>query len=262
MISCRNLLMGMACAALMFGHASAQAEEDNANDEPKSAFASKVASGENVVLFKIHDISPIKNENGEVTDCEFSLTLYNRSPKTIDAATMQLSWMDDGISNVIDIEEKLEISQASQLSSWQESHRSKTENFTSKNLNTTVVLPKIKPFRQVSLKSRLASDRCFLMLGNVDFSFDICRVIENKGSEDSANFIVGDASSSEGECKALFRYVSAKDPEYYREFQQVSFNEEAEQQVKSKKKDIEDIAAKYEEVMQKTKSIKDTLDSI
>ncbi len=51
MKSYKQLLLSVACATLMMGNTSVMAE-----DAPADEFSSKIASGENVVLFKVHDV--------------------------------------------------------------------------------------------------------------------------------------------------------------------------------------------------------------
>lgn len=258
MKSCKQLLLSAVCAAAVFGTTAVRAAETADADE----FSSKIASGESVVLFKVHDINPIKNEDGIITDCEFGLTFYNRSPKSIDAATMNLSWTDEGIANVIDFEEQQDISMTSQsVRSLSQAAQPKTADVTSKDLTTSVVLPQIKPFRQLSLKSKLKTDRCFLMLENADFSFTVCNVTDT-----SVNTNTRRLTSSKGQtgsdCASLFRFVSSKDPEYYREFQKVSFNEEAARRQEERKKNMEEIDESYNKILEGINNITETLNSI
>ena len=262
MKSYKQLLMSAACATLLLGNVNAIA----ADEPPADEFSSKIASGENVVLFKIHDVKPIKNPDGIVKDCEFSLTLYNRSPKSVDKSTIKLSWLDESISEVIDEEDKKDIDDIVNKDenteqylndSNQQVHPIKTEDVASKTLVTTIVLPQIKPFRQVSLKSKIKSDRCFLMIEDADFSFSDCSVSE---PENSSSGMKGGSASND--CQTLFRFVSPKDPEYYREFQKVSFNEESEKRQEVRKKDNQEMEAAYDKMISSLKEITDTLKSI
>ncbi len=261
MKSCKQLLMSVACGVLLSGAAVAQ-NADNASDDE---FASKIASGENVVLFKIHDVNPIKDEDGIVTDCEFGLTLYNRSPKSVDAATINLSWKDDGISEVIKTEEKEDLSSADkgQIKSLTQAQQPKTANLVSENLTAAVILPQIKPFRQVSLKSKIKSDRCFLMIEDADFSFTNCKVTEQSSATGNRRLpMARTGDTGGGDCKSLFRFVSPRDPEYYREFQKVSFNEEAKQRAEKRKKDVDELDASYKKMIESLNSTIETLESI
>lgn len=262
MKSYKQLLLSAVCATFFFGAMNAFAEEDQNNND----FLSNISSGENVVLFKVHDVKPLKNEDGIVTDCEFGLTLYNRSPKSIDNATMQLSWLDDSVSMVIDEEDKQDIEEITADTKKKNfvnnpqlnPSRPKTENFVSKDLTTSVTLPQIKPFRQVSLKSKIKSDRCFLMIGDARFSFSSCTVSES-GSESRRS---SGLRQEGGSCQSLFRFVSPRDPEYYREFQKVSFNEEAEKRAEQRKKEINELDENYNRMMDSLSNTLDVLVSI
>ena len=271
MKSYKQLLMSVACSALFMGNMNVMAADA---EIPADEFSSKIASGENVVLFKIHDVKPIKNPDGIVKDCEFNLTLYNRSPKRVDKATIRLSWIDESISQVINEEDKKDIDEIVNekekgeefLNENQPQARPiKTEDVASKTLVTTVVLPQIKPFRQVSLKSKIKSDRCFLMIENADFSFPDCQITEpESSSSQGASLRVGslDGVGGANECQSLFRFVSPKDPEYYREFQKVSFNEEAEKRQESRKKDNKEMKDAYDKMIASIKEVSETLSSI
>ena len=262
MKSYKQLLLSVACAALVMGNTSAMADEEVV---PNDEFSSKIASGENVVLFKVHDVKPIKNQDGVVKNCEFRLTLYNRSPKNVDKATINLSWVDDSISEVIDEEDKKDIDEIADAKEDNDGYINdkqpqvrpiKTEDVTSKTLTTTVALPQIKPFRQVSLKSKIKSDRCFLMIENADFSFSDCSVTEPETSSGMSS------SGSKSDCQSLFRFVSPRDPEYYREFQKVSFNEEAEKRQKMREKDKNEMDEAYKKMMASLKKVSETLQSL
>ena len=264
---CKKLLMSVACAALMLGSVSAQAADDDEENE----FSSKIASGENVVLFKIHDIKPLRDDVGDIKECEFGLTLYNRSPKTIDAITMDLSWLDESVAEVIDAEykdeqealnkQKLQHSVAKNLKNVQNQPQPKTEDFTPKMLNTSIDLPKIKPFRQVTLKSKLKSDRCFLMMKEVDVSFSSCNITDEKPDNVDRRAALN-RSQTPNECKSLFRFVSPRDPEYYREFQKVSFNEDAARRQQVRKNDMEEMEKNYNKIIQSVNHVTEVLETI
>ena len=271
----KQLLMGAACAAFILSGVNVNAAEEGAAADDE--FVSKITSGENVVLFKIHDVASLKNDDGVITECEFSLTLYNRSPKYIDGATIDLTWVDEGVSSVIEEEEKKDIEDvAAGRDKVRRMKLPKTENFVSKDLTASVNLPSIKPFRQVSLKSKIKSDRCFLMIEDATYTFSSCNVSDTGSSNTNKNPSAGNAirlnssilaqsGSSVGggsECDNLFRFVSARDPEYYREFQKVSFNEEASQRQESRAKDLKEFEDNYGKIMENLNDAVTTLEGI
>lgn len=266
MKSYKQLLLSAVCATFFLSAMNVFAEEEQKDND----FLSSISSGENVVLFKVHDVKPLRNEDGIVTECEFGLTLYNRSPKNISNATMQLSWLDDGVSMVIDDEDKQDIEDIAAdakkknfINNRQlKLPRPKTEDFVSKDLMATVVLPQIKPFRQVSLKSKIKSDRCFLMIGDANFSFSSCSITESDSGSGSGVRRSGGLMQEGGSCQTLFRFVSPRDPEYYREFQKVSFNEEAEKRSELRKKEINELEENYNRMIDSLDNTLDVLMSI
>lgn len=248
----RQLFASTACALLMFGVSAARAADDN------NEFASRIAAGTNVVLFKVHDVTPIKNEDGEVTDCEFGVTLYNRSPDSVENALLNLSWKDEAISDVIAQESKDAKNEVNSLKSSVE--RKTTASLETPALTASINLPAIKPFRQVSLKSKIASDRCFLMVNDASFTLENCNIISSDTSVRSSRSLVSKANkAAAGNCMSLFKYVSVRDPEYYREFQKVSFNDEAKQRQEARKKDVDELQDSYKAMLENLNKITETL---
>lgn len=248
----RQLFASTACALLMFGVSAARAADDN------NEFASRIAAGTNVVLFKVHDVTPIKNEDGEVTDCEFGVTLYNRSPDSVENALLNLSWKDEAISDVIAQESKDAKNEVNSLKSSVE--RKTTASLETPALTASINLPAIKPFRQVSLKSKIASDRCFLMVNDASFTLENCNIISSDTSVRASRSLVSKANkAAAGNCMSLFKYVSVRDPEYYREFQKVSFNDEAKQRQEARKKDVDELQDSYKAMLENLNKITETL---
>lgn len=168
------------------------------------------------ILFKIHDIVPVKSNEGEVVGCDYSATFFNRSNLTIRSASLDLSWKDNAIDEVI-TQEKKEDSVKNNRNMGRA--RSVTERNTDKVIAGSLDVPTIKPVGQVTVKSRVNSDRCFLMLDNARFQVKNCNAENAQGQ--AANRNRGDMA-----CGRLFKYVSAEDPQYYLEFKVVSVDEE------------------------------------
>ena len=68
-------------------------------------------------------------------------------------------------------------------------------------------------FQQVSLKTKVDTDRCFLLLNDMDISIDNCGTVAS-----------GEKTSRRG-CENMFRYISPKMADYYTEFKEVSQDE-------------------------------------
>ena len=165
------------------------------------------------VLFKIHDITPVKNNEGEITGCEYTTTFYNRSSVNIAGAVLDLVWHDEAVSEVIDQEKKQDA--AENNVSMNRAH-STTERTADKKLSTSIEVPAIAPSRQVVVNSTINSDRCFLLIEDVDFTVKNCKTASLSGNE----------SGSVGSCDGMFMFVSPKDAQYYLEFKAVPVSEQ------------------------------------
>lgn len=53
------------------------------------------------LLFKIHDITPVENREGEVIACDFNTTFYNRSGYNLKEAMLDFTWKDTSLEDVI-----------------------------------------------------------------------------------------------------------------------------------------------------------------
>ncbi|MBO7556209.1 MAG: hypothetical protein J6T72_02285 [Alphaproteobacteria bacterium] len=188
-------------------------------------------SKKSAVLFKIHDIVPVKNSDGDVTSCEYNVTFYNRSSVSVGGAIMDLSWNDSVVSEIIEqekqkdsVENDVNINRA----------RSVTERTTNKKLSTSIEVPAIAPSAQVVVTSTINTDRCFLLIEDVDYKVKNCR--------SSAESATGGRSKA-GSCDALFMFVSPQDAQYYLEFKAVPVAEQrksAESEFDKKKRRVND----------------------
>ena len=171
--------------------------------------AKEEADSNEAVLFKIHDIIPEKDSDGKVTHCNIGATFFNNTKIDIANASISLGWDDEVIGETIDQEERAEKEQK-RLNTRTARSRYSTAGFTTKDIKATLKLPPLKAGQQVSLKTKIATDRCFLLLNDMDVNVGNC----------------GTASMNErisrGGCNNLFRYISPKMPEYYVEFKEIS----------------------------------------
>lgn len=191
---------------------------------------------EDALLFKIHDITPVKNDDGEVTACDFNTTFYNRSSYTLRTAEVDLGWKDSTINKVVEDEKK-------------ESARnrrgraiSETERTTPIDLNTVLEVNSLRPHKQITINSRINTDRCFLLLEDVDFKIKSCNV---EGLQDRRGARrTGGGLASDG-CTRLFKFVSAGDPQYYLEFKEITLSEQDAQLAAQKKEQQSEINNMY-----------------
>ncbi len=99
----KKFLWHATCALLALSAVPAWAEDGEDSDE----LVSSIDESQPAVLFKVHDIKPLKNRDGKITNCEFNITFFNRSNKNVDNATVNLTWKDEAIGNVIEDEKEL-----------------------------------------------------------------------------------------------------------------------------------------------------------
>lgn len=219
-----------------------------ANINTASAAAPTQAK-ENAVLFKIHDITPVKNNDGEVVGCDYTATFYNRTDLVIRNAVLDLSWKDTAISEVIENEKKEDAAKNRRSLGRA---RSTTERNTDRTVEGQLEVPTIKPATQVEVKSRVNTDRCFLLIENVDFNTKSCNAETPTGQD------VNGRRRDGGNCTRLFSFVSPEDPQYYLEFKAITVDEEKaeiEQQRKKQRNETDEMYKKTVSAIDATNSI-------
>ena len=194
---------------------------------------------EEVVLFKIHDIVPEKDPDGKVLFCNIGATFFNRTKSDIANVSMNLSWEDEVIIETVEQEERAtrEIRRSNPRANVS---RYPTSALNDQTVTMSLKLPPIKMNQQVSLKAKVATERCFILLNEMDINVTNCGT-------------AGDIAKAS--CSNMFRYISPKMPEYYQEFKEKSLEEETaaeDAELNSIKKDIEDI---YNETLQTVRNI-------
>lgn len=196
-------------------------------------FCASAQTTDSAVLFKIHDVQPVKNSEGLTVACDFNATVYNRSDKDITSAALLLTWVDTTVNNIIDDEKKED---AKLNMRPVERAYSQTQASSSAEVSTSLDIPNLKPYKQVSLRSRLQSDRCFILMEDVKVEVKKCQLASEENSR----------GSSGGNCDGLFRFVSPQNPEYYKEFKPISYDEEKSQAETKRNQDRRDINVQYD----------------
>lgn len=241
----KKFLLGTVCSLSVVMATMTYAEEITEEDD---GLVSVVTEEQPNVLFKIHDVKPIRDRDGKVTDCEFSATFYNRSENNVNNIVLNLTWEDDAIANVIKFEKDLD-KKKMQEENYNNNEgqfrqpKSETEKITSVALTTSLKVPDLKAYRQVSLKSRIETDRCFLLINDPTFKFGSCNVL----NPNSTGVTIQTTAMSA--CESLFKYVPSSDPEYYREFKKVTFNEEKKAKVQAQKKEQDELKEIYDKAV-------------
>ena len=245
-----KFLLSTVCALSLASSMPVWADETEENEN--DGWVSVIDETQSAVLFKIHDVKPIRDKEGKVTNCEFSATFYNRSDNDVKNVNMELSWEDKAIEDVINIEknvakQKMENEYSEGMATGRKTDpESETEKVNTKVLKTSLKLPNLKPYHQVSLKSRIKSNRCFLLVNDVQFQLKTCDAL---GKNANSINLKGGSANAASSCSNLFKFVNANDPEYYREFKKVSFNEEKKAKISARKKEQEDLTKAYNQAV-------------
>lgn len=169
------------------------------------------------LLFKIHDITPVENREGEVIACDFNTTFYNRSSYNLKEAMLDFTWKDTSLEDVIKQEKEEDAEKQNRNANRA---YSETERRTSKDVNIMIEVPAIKPYKQITVNNRINTDRCFLLIEKVDFSVKSCSAEGLSGSRSARR------ASRESPCSRLFKYVSPEDAQYYLDFKEITPDEE------------------------------------
>ena len=186
------------------------------------------------ILFKIHDVKPNKDEQGFIKDCSYTVTVYNRTDSEVDAASLDLSWADNDGNYVIEQDIVTDEKGEQKFDG-----RMKVGN---KSVNTFIDVPSIPTYSQVSINATAKTEKCYLLLGNVNYRVTSCKMAKRD------NLGTASVNSSEN-CGKMFRYVPVTDPEYYKEFQPVSYEAQQLEKETRKNRDLENIEKTHGEIL-------------
>lgn len=184
------------------------------------------------VIFKIHDVVPVSNE-GVVTGCDFTVTLYNRTAVNFRNFTLNLNWRD-----TVDERFKFDAYVKSVLGEGATIQESDLlgEQATPKPLAKAITVNAFGTNKQISVKSHIDNEKCYLLLTNADYSVTPCDIARNTSAGEK-NVVRSDGK----ECTAMFQLVDTANPEYFGEFKNISVTEIAEQNQQLHSKDLTDI---------------------
>lgn len=216
-----------------------------------AALAQSTDAPENV-LFKVHDVQSVKNADGVIDACDYNVTFYNRSPNTVKAASLNLSWHDDTISSVISDEKTAERKKSGR-------NTSKTEEMDSTGLTAVVDVPPLEPYKQTTVRSRVRTDKCFIMLDDLKFTVRSCNIVDKDSNSVSTR---ARNNRDGGSCDGVFLFISATNPEYYQEFKPISYEEDmrnAENQRMEGRRKIDDL---YNQVVAEMNNVATTINEI
>lgn len=216
-----------------------------------ASFAGNASAAEDTVLFKVHDIVPVKNADGNVVACDIGATFYNRTANEIKNASLNLVWTDEVVGEVINQEERN--AKEAQRANRRNTPRYNTSSYSSKSIVLKLRLPPLKSYQQITLKSKVNTDRCFLLLN--DMEVDVLNCGNSSGDKKAKTPAIAQNS-----CDGLFTYISPASPEYYNDFQAVSVAEQILQENTVMQSKKEALNSAYQDALKQVDAINKTLD--
>lgn len=212
--------------------ASTQAFASTPSDANKTD-AEKPTTRSDAVIFKIHEVEPTMEE-GAVVGCDFTVTLYNRTDVNFRTFTLNLDWKDDVdemfkfnqyISNYIGKEEADLFS-----------NLVNKDEIASKPLSAMVTVNAFGADKQISVRSHVESEKCYLMLTEASFTVSPCEMVRSNVSTN-----IGDMSGGKSNCSNMFEFVNTSNPEYFGQFKNISATDEASQQQQQQQEELSSI---------------------
>lgn len=203
-----------------------------------ASYVNVAAAASDAILFKIHDVVPVKNADGNVISCDVGATFYNRTDKEINNASLNLIWADEVVADAINQEER-NAREAKRLNRRNVA-RYNTATYNSRNVTMSLRLPSMKPLQQVTLKSKVVTDRCFLLLNDMEVEVTDC------GTATEGKTVSGRNNNN---CSNLFRFISPKNAEYYSEFKPISIDEQKAQEQDASDKQKQEVNTLYKETI-------------
>ncbi len=202
--------------------------------KPKTA-AKKTAeptTRPDAVIFKIHDIDPVL-EDGVVKGCNYMITLYNRTSINFRTFTINLSWPDT-VDERFKFDRYVESLLGVEEADKQRSLFAKEEP--SKPVQTSVTVNAFGADKQISLRSYMDNEKCYLMLSDAQYTVSPCDIARSMDTVGSFG-----VSAEQSNCTDLFQFVSTKNPEYFGEFKRISATEEAAASESEESRELSDI---------------------
>lgn len=205
-----------------------------ANAAIESEAEKKPSTRSDAVIFKIHDVVPIF-DNGVVTGCDYSVTLYNRTFINFRTFTLNLNW-NDVVEERFHFDKYAEAVLGADVVKEQQKYFENQQK--DKPLHASITINAFGANRQLSLKSHIDNEKCYLLLSNVDYTVTPCDIARSLDVASNLN-----ASVKDNNCTQLFQFVGTQNPEYFGSFKPVSATEEAFASQAVENRELSDIDA-------------------
>ena len=228
-------------AFLLSGNANA-VEQKNAEE---------ATTRNDAVIFKVHEIEPVLKD-GVVIGCDFSVTLYNRTSINFRSFTIDMGWKD-AVDDRFNFEQYMKA--YVNPKEMEEHKKFLSQEPQSKPLSTKITVNAFGADKQITLRSHINSDKCFLMLSDAEYKVSPCDIVRSIDNEATKNV-------NSKECTQLFQFVNTSNPEYFGEFKNMSATELAAQEKSIEKGELADIDEIINKVVENLQSSDETLNSI
>jgi len=237
----------------VFGSTAALAAE-KAKTQPVANDAKTTAeptTRNDAVIFKIHDINPV-SEEGIVTGCDFTVTLYNRTAINFRSFTINLEWQDS-VDERFKFERYIESFIGSDDFVKQQDFIGK--EVVDKPLQTAITVNAFGVDKQISVRSHVDNDKCYLMLSTAVYSVSPCDIARSVETSAGSGF-------DNKDCSHLFQFVDTSNPEYFGQFKKISATDVAAQNVISENRELSDIDAVINKIVENLGTSDKTLTNI
>jgi hypothetical protein len=239
------------CALIMLGASlvlpcSVFAAQNKATPEKEPTTRS------DAVIFKVHNINPI-SEEGVVTGCDFTLTLYNRTSINFRNFTVNLDW-NDPVDEQFKFSKYVEaVVPPEDLEKFKDVMK---DDVADKPLSTTVTVNAFGADKQISVRSHIDSAKCYLMLNDATYSVTPCEIARSAAVAEMG------INQDNKDCTGLFQFVSTNNPEYFGKFKRISLTDEVQQADLLESQELEDIDLVINKIVENMGVSDNTLNNI
>ena len=239
------------CALIMLGVSfvlpcSLFAAPNNATKEKEPTTRS------DAVIFKIHNVNPI-SEEGVVTGCDFTITLYNRTAINFRNFTINLNWQDI-VSEQFKFSKYVEaVVPQEDMEKFKDVIKEDTPD---KPLTTTVTVNAFGADKQISLRSHVDSEKCYLLLNEATYNVAPCEIARSASVDEMG------IDKDNKDCTGLFQLVDTNNPEYFGVFKRLSLTEEAQQEDFLEAQELADIDIVINKIVENLGASDNTLNNI
>ena len=193
------------------------------------------------ILFRIENIKPLTNEEGMTDKCSFLVTVYNRMEKKVEKIDMDFRWKDTIAKKYQVVGDEVKAVSEKEAETYVYKH---------------VDLENIFPHQQKSFEQVVSTDKCFLLLDQLDYKVNDC-VAEGDKIQMRDNH-----KMNSGSCISRFNYINTKNPEYYSEFKDVPDSVLEQQAEEAKQHELSGIEKAYKQALENLDKVSVELDKI